>query len=82
VFLGLGKQYEKGDWLVRFDTLQPALQAGLPPTGTYLPDEPAFLIGLFSASHQNQFVNGPSFFFVGCMPTQLWWIGPSFSRSC
>jgi zeaxanthin epoxidase len=35
VFLGLGKQYEKGDWLVRFDTLQPALQAGLPPTGTY-----------------------------------------------
>lgn len=32
VFLGLGKQYEKGDWLVRFDTLQPALQAGLPPT--------------------------------------------------
>jgi hypothetical protein len=34
VFLGLGKQYEKGDWLVRFDTLQPALQAGLAPTGT------------------------------------------------
>ena len=34
VFLGLGQQYEKGDWLVRFDTLQPALQAGLPPTGT------------------------------------------------
>lgn len=33
VFLGLGKQYEKGDWLVRFDTLQPALQAGLYPTG-------------------------------------------------
>lgn len=32
VFLGLGKQYEKGDWLVRFDTLQPALQAGLAPT--------------------------------------------------
>lgn len=32
VFLGLGKQYEKGDWLVRFDTLQPALEAGLPPT--------------------------------------------------
>lgn len=32
VFLGLGKQYEKGDWLVRFDTLQPALQAGLPAT--------------------------------------------------
>ena len=32
VFLGLGKQYEKGDWLVRFDTLQPALQAGLSPT--------------------------------------------------
>lgn len=32
VFLGLGKQYKKGDWLVRFDTLQPALQAGLPAT--------------------------------------------------
>jgi zeaxanthin epoxidase len=32
VFLGLGQQYEKGDWLVRFDTLQPALQAGLTPT--------------------------------------------------
>jgi len=32
VFAGLGKQYEKGDWLVRFDTLQPALQAGLPAT--------------------------------------------------
>lgn len=32
VFLGLGKQYEKGEWLVRFDTLQPALQAGLPAT--------------------------------------------------
>jgi len=32
VFLGLGQQYEKGDWLVRFDTLQPALQAGLYPT--------------------------------------------------
>ena len=32
VFLGLGKQYEKGDWLVKFDTLQPALQAGLPAT--------------------------------------------------
>jgi len=32
VFLGLGKQFEKGDWLVRFDTLQPALQAGLQPT--------------------------------------------------
>jgi zeaxanthin epoxidase len=32
VFLGLGQQYEKGDWLVRFDTLQPALQAGLAPT--------------------------------------------------
>lgn len=31
-FMGLGKQYEKGDWLVKFDTLQPALQAGLPPT--------------------------------------------------
>lgn len=35
VFLGLGQQYEKGDWLVRFDTLQPALQAGLPATGKY-----------------------------------------------
>jgi zeaxanthin epoxidase len=32
VFAGLGQQYEKGDWLVRFDTLQPALQAGLPAT--------------------------------------------------
>lgn len=32
VFLGLGQQYEKGDWLVRFDTLQPALRAGLYPT--------------------------------------------------
>eukprot|EP00977_Amphora_coffeiformis_P006194 scaffold1332_cov166-Amphora_coffeaeformis.AAC.22 len=32
VFLGLGQQYEKGDWLVRFDTLQPALEAGLPAT--------------------------------------------------
>jgi len=32
VFLGLGRQYERGDWLVRFDTLQPALQAGLPAT--------------------------------------------------
>jgi zeaxanthin epoxidase len=32
VFLGLGQQYEKGDWLVRFDTLQPALEAGLAPT--------------------------------------------------
>ncbi len=32
VFLNLGKQYEKGDWLVKFDTLQPALQAGLPAT--------------------------------------------------
>ena len=32
VFLGLGEQYEKGDWLVRFDTLQPALEAGLPAT--------------------------------------------------
>lgn len=32
VFLGFGDQYEKGDWLVRFDTLQPALEAGLPPT--------------------------------------------------
>lgn len=32
VFLGLGNQYEKGDWLVRFDTLQPALEAGLPAT--------------------------------------------------
>ena len=32
MFLNLGKQYEKGDWLVRFDTLQPALDAGLPAT--------------------------------------------------
>jgi zeaxanthin epoxidase len=32
VFLNLGQQYEKGDWLVQFDTLQPALQAGMPPT--------------------------------------------------
>lgn len=32
VFLGLGQQYEKGDWLVRFDTLMPALESGLPPT--------------------------------------------------
>ena len=32
VWLGLGEQFEKGDWLVRFDTLQPALQAGLPAT--------------------------------------------------
>lgn len=32
VFMNLGQQYEKGDWLVQFDTLQPALQAGMPPT--------------------------------------------------
>ena len=32
VFLNLGQQYEKGDWLVQFDTLQPALEAGLYPT--------------------------------------------------
>jgi zeaxanthin epoxidase len=32
VFMGLGQQYNKGDWLVRFDTLQPALQAGLQAT--------------------------------------------------
>jgi zeaxanthin epoxidase len=32
VFLNLGKQYKKGDWLVRFDTLQPALDAGLSAT--------------------------------------------------
>jgi zeaxanthin epoxidase len=32
VFMNLGNQYEKGDWLVRFDTLQPALDAGLPAT--------------------------------------------------
>jgi zeaxanthin epoxidase len=32
VFLGLGPAYEKGDWLVQFDTLQPALEAGLPAT--------------------------------------------------
>uniref|UniRef100_A0A7S3VDV6 FAD-binding domain-containing protein n=1 Tax=Chaetoceros debilis TaxID=122233 RepID=A0A7S3VDV6_9STRA len=32
VFMNLGRQYEKGDWLVKFDTLQPALRAGLPAT--------------------------------------------------
>jgi zeaxanthin epoxidase len=32
VFLGLGQTYQKGDWLVRFDTLGPALEAGLPAT--------------------------------------------------
>jgi len=32
VWGGLGAAYKKGDWLVRFDTLQPALQAGLAPT--------------------------------------------------
>lgn len=32
VFMGLGPGYSKGDWLVRFDTLQPALEAGLTPT--------------------------------------------------
>jgi zeaxanthin epoxidase len=32
VFMGLGQQYKKGDWLVRFDTLQPALRAGLQAT--------------------------------------------------
>lgn len=32
VFLGLGKMFQRGDWLVRFDTLQPALQNGLQPT--------------------------------------------------
>jgi len=32
VFLGLGKYYHRGDWLVQFDTLIPALQAGLYPT--------------------------------------------------
>lgn len=32
IFAGLGEQYEKGDWLVRFDTLGPAMEAGLPPT--------------------------------------------------
>ena len=32
VFLNLGKQYERGDWLVKFDTLQPALDAGLAAT--------------------------------------------------
>ena len=32
VFMGMGPGYDKGDWLVRFDTLQPALQAGLPAT--------------------------------------------------
>lgn len=32
VFMNLGRQYDKGDWLVRFDTLQPALDNGLPAT--------------------------------------------------
>uniref|UniRef100_A0A7S2KBG9 FAD-binding domain-containing protein n=1 Tax=Leptocylindrus danicus TaxID=163516 RepID=A0A7S2KBG9_9STRA len=32
VFMNLGQQYERGDWLVRFDTLQPALDAGLAAT--------------------------------------------------
>ena len=32
VFMNLGQQYERGDWLVRFDTLMPALEAGLTPT--------------------------------------------------
>ena len=32
IFMGLGDQYEKGDWLVRFDTLGPAMEAGLTPT--------------------------------------------------
>lgn len=32
IFMGLGAQYEKGDWLVRFDTLGPAMEAGLTPT--------------------------------------------------
>mgnify|MGYP000026221438 FL=1 len=32
VFGGLGPGYQKGDWLVRFDTLEPALEAGLTPT--------------------------------------------------
>eukprot|EP00520_Triparma_pacifica_P001179 CAMPEP_0118633652 /NCGR_PEP_ID=MMETSP0785-20121206/1116_1 /TAXON_ID=91992 /ORGANISM="Bolidomonas pacifica, Strain CCMP 1866" /LENGTH=528 /DNA_ID=CAMNT_0006524551 /DNA_START=138 /DNA_END=1724 /DNA_ORIENTATION=+ len=32
VFMGLGPGYKRGDWLVRFDTLQPALDAGLPAT--------------------------------------------------
>ena len=32
VFLGLGQMYEKGDWLVKFDTLQPALDAGMSAT--------------------------------------------------
>jgi zeaxanthin epoxidase len=30
--MGLGEQFNKGDWLVRFDTLGPALAAGLPTT--------------------------------------------------
>ena len=38
VFLNLGKQFEKGDWLVKFDTLQPALDAGL--TATVVVDRP------------------------------------------
>lgn len=32
VFLGLGQFYHRGDWLVQFDTYQPAYQAGLYPT--------------------------------------------------
>jgi hypothetical protein len=28
----LAGKYEKGDWLVRFDTVGPAIEAGLPPT--------------------------------------------------
>jgi zeaxanthin epoxidase len=32
VFLGLGHVYHRGDWLVQFDTLQPALENGLYPT--------------------------------------------------
>jgi len=32
VFLGLGNAYKAGDWLVQFDTLAPALRAGLSPT--------------------------------------------------
>mmetsp|Transcript_13536 Transcript_13536/g.20617 ORF Transcript_13536/g.20617 Transcript_13536/m.20617 type:complete len:555 (-) Transcript_13536:207-1871(-) len=32
VFMNLGQQYERGDWLVKFDTLQPALDAGLAAT--------------------------------------------------
>ena len=32
VFMNLGQQYERGDWLVKFDTCMPALEKGLTPT--------------------------------------------------